>query len=112
MVGLCVACIIVVDEGSVYDAKCISSFAVLLFFVFEIGSNLKILFQKSQNAAFISIIFQKKKHLRYMAQICYELLFWHHICKIRREVARRSAMLPITVHNAQLSMPKHDQYSK
>ena len=44
------ACIIVVDEGSVYG-KYISSFAVLLFLVLKIRSYLKILFQKSQNAA-------------------------------------------------------------
>ena len=53
------ACIIVVDYGSVYR-KYISSFAVLLFLVLKIRNYLKILFQKSQNAALISINFWKQ----------------------------------------------------
>ena len=83
------ACIIVVDEGSVY-CKYISSFAVLLFLVLKIRSYLKILSEKSECGSFINNFF-RKKHLQYMEQICYGLLFWHHICKIRREMARTGA---------------------
>ena len=40
-----------------------------------------------QNTVFMSII----KNLRYKAQICYGLEFWHHIYKTGREMARTGA---------------------
>ena len=68
---------------------CISRFVVVFFLVLEFGSYLKILNRKKVQNAECQLF--KNKRLRYMAQTCCGLVFWHRICKIGTGRARIGA---------------------
>ena len=74
-------------DGNIMVYKCISRFVVVLFLVLKIRSYLKILRVKKNRQHDISK-YIKIKRITYEVQICYGRVFWHHIYKTRRKMAR------------------------